>query len=374
MRILIFTDWFEPAYKAGGPVRSVVNLVRHLSHHDEVFVFTADRDLDDLEPFDDIDADQWITREGFKVFYASKGRMTFSLVRKVIRDINPNWIYLNSMFSNMIIPLMVAFQSGKVIMAPRGMLKPSALSHKYLKKFFYCAFLRLMGIEKYIRFHALDLQEVSEIRKIFPNAGEIKVAPNIPSKISSHTEWLEKKPGKLIILFSARLHPIKNLDFLLGLMKGVEGEVDLKIAIIREDEAYYRECLSLSEKLPANVSVTWMMDLPTDDIVKLLKTVHLFVLPTKGESFGHSICEALSVGCPVLISDQTPWKALLQRKAGMELPLQQGLFVEAINLFVEMTTEEWTSFSEGARKMYNEYMNKSDPALHYQKLFSRHES
>jgi glycosyltransferase involved in cell wall biosynthesis len=185
---------------------------------------------------------------------------------------------------------------------------------------------------------------------------------------------LEKKPGKLIILFSARLHPIKNLDFLLGLMKGVKGEVDLKIAIIREDEAYYRECLSLLEKLPANVSVTWMMDLPTDDIVKLLKTVHLFVLPTKGESFGHSICEALSVGCPVLISDQTPWKALLQRKAGMELPLQQGLFVEAINLFVEMTTEEWTSFSEGARKMYNEYTNKSDPALHYQKLFSRHES
>jgi len=157
-------------------------------------------------------------------------------------------------------------------------------------------------------------------------------------------------------------------------MKGVKGEVDLKIAIIREDETYYRECLSLAEKLPANVSVTWMMDLPTDDIVKLLKTVHLFVLPTKGESFGHSICEALSVGCPVLISDQTPWKALLQRKAGMELPLQQELFVEAINSFVEMSGAEWQSFSEGAADLAIEYMNKSDPAIFYSKLFSRHES
>jgi glycosyltransferase involved in cell wall biosynthesis len=374
LRILIFTDWFEPAYKAGGPVRSVVNMVRYLSHHDDVFVFTADRDLDDLEPFDEIAVDEWIKIDGIKVFYGSPGRMTFAQIRKVIREINPDWVYLNSMFSNMIIPLMVAYQSGKIIMAPRGMLKPSALSHKYFKKYFYCAFLRFMGIEKYIRFHALDLQEVGEISKVFPKAGEIMVAPNIASGISRRTETMGKNPGKLVALFSARLHPIKNLDFLLRIMKGVKGEVSLKIAIIREDESYFRECLSLSEKLPANVSVTWMIDLPPDDILKLLKTVHLFVLPTKGESFGHSIFEALSVGCPVLISDQTPWKGLFQRKAGMELPLQQELFVEAINSFVEMSGAEWQSFSEGAADLAIEYMDKSDPAIYYSKLFSRHES
>lgn len=308
MKILIITDWFEPAFKAGGPVKSVVNMVRHLTLQNEVYVFTADRDLGDQKAFEGVSIDQWISRDGFNLYYYSPGKMTFSVVRKVIREINPNWIYLNSMFSNMLIPLLVAYQSGKIIMAPRGMLKPSALSHKYLKKYFYCAFLRLMGIEKYIRFHALDLHEVSEIRKVFPNAGEILMAPNIPSSINLRAVKLEKKPGKLIVLFSARLHPIKNLDFLLGLMKGVKGEVDLKIAIIREDEAYYRECLSLSEKLPANVSVTWMMDLPPDDILKLLKTVHLFVLPTKGRVLGIPFMKPYLLGVRFSLATRPPGK------------------------------------------------------------------
>ncbi len=373
MRILIFTDWFEPAYKAGGPVKSVVNLVSHLSHHNEVYVFTADRDLNDEKPFGDISINQWISRGRVKIFYHSPGRLSFGFVKKLIGEINPNWIYLNSMFSNMIIPLLVAYQSGKIIMAPRGMLKPSALSHKYLKKFLYCFFLRLMGIERHIRFHALDLQEDSEIRKVFPNAGEIIVAPNIPSSFTQRIVKLEKIPGKLIVLFSARLHPIKNLDFLLELMEGITEEVDLKIAIIREDEGYYSKCLSLSQKLPANVSVSWMVDLNPYQILQVLQSVHLFILPTQGESFGHSIFEALSVGCPVLISDQTPWRKLFDRKAGMDLPLQKELFIKAINFFASMTEDDWKKFSEGAVKLSTTYMSMSDPLLHYNKLFSKYE-
>jgi glycosyltransferase involved in cell wall biosynthesis len=34
----------------------------------------------------------------------------------------------------------------------------------------------------------------------------------------------------------------------------------------------------------------------------------LFVLPTRGENFGHVIIESLNVGTPVLLSDRTPWQ------------------------------------------------------------------
>ena len=45
-RLLIFCDWFEPGYKAGGPVRSIVNLVKTLENDLEIYIFTSDRECE----------------------------------------------------------------------------------------------------------------------------------------------------------------------------------------------------------------------------------------------------------------------------------------------------------------------------------------
>src|SRR5690606_35406238 len=48
-----------------------------------------------------------------------------------------------------------------------------------------------------------------------------------------------------------------------------------------------------------------------------------FLLPTRGENYGHVIAEALSVGTPVLISDQSPWRELQSDDLGWDLPLTE---------------------------------------------------
>jgi glycosyltransferase involved in cell wall biosynthesis len=40
----------------------------------------------------------------------------------------------------------------------------------------------------------------------------------------------------------------------------------------------------------------------------ILSKYEAFILLTKGENFGHSIYEALSVGTPVIITNKTPWQ------------------------------------------------------------------
>jgi glycosyltransferase involved in cell wall biosynthesis len=40
-------------------------------------------------------------------------------------------------------------------------------------------------------------------------------------------------------------------------------------------------------------------------------------------SYGHVICEALTSGCPVLISDQTPWQDLEADGIGWDIPLRE---------------------------------------------------
>ena len=42
----------------------------------------------------------------------------------------------------------------------------------------------------------------------------------------------------------------------------------------------------------------------------------VFYFPTKSENFGQVIWESLSSGCPVLISDQTPWNNIENHRVG----------------------------------------------------------
>ena len=42
----------------------------------------------------------------------------------------------------------------------------------------------------------------------------------------------------------------------------------------------------------------------------------VFYFPTKSENFGQVIWESLSCGCPVLISDQTPWNNIENHHVG----------------------------------------------------------
>ncbi len=77
----------------------------------------------------------------------------------------------------------------------------------------------------------------------------------------------------------------------------------------------------------------------------------LFFLPTLGENFGHVILEALCAGCPVLISDQTPWRGLEEKGVGWDLSLSKPeMFREVLQRCVDMNDEEYMKWSERARE------------------------
>ncbi|HEV3413649.1 MAG TPA: glycosyltransferase, partial [Puia sp.] len=123
-------------------------------------------------------------------------------------------------------------------------------------------------------------------------------------------------------IFVARLVSIKNLLFFLRtLSAGVRSTVGLTVVGPVEDKGYWQECQALIAQLPANISVDYLGPRRNDELMPLLQQHHIFVLPTTGENFGHSIFEALLAGRPVLISDQTPWLGLTAKQAGWDLPL-----------------------------------------------------
>lgn len=375
-KVLVMVDWFEPGFKAGGPIRSAVNFADQLDGVLDIHVLTTDRDLGDVVPYADVVADQWTARGGHHVFHASPGRLGWSSLRSIIRGVAPDHLYLNSMFSLpfTILPLLMRRMGAlnmHVVLAPRGMLRASALAHKAGKKKMFLLACKLLGLFKGVSFHATDAQEEADVRRIFGRGTEVFLAGNLPARLKPLGELPVKEPGALRMLFVGRIHPIKNLDFLLCALQGVHGKVELTVVAPIEDQVYWSSCTSAMEKLGPNIHVRVLQHVPHAQIEEHILLNHIFALPTKGENFGHAIYEAISAGRPVLISDQTPWRGLEARKAGWDLPISDAsLFRERIERMVGMGQEEYGQWCHGAWNLAHDYQDQDALRASYTNQFS----
>ncbi len=71
-KILMFTDWYEPGFKAGGPIQACRNVVAGLKGTYDFFILCSDRDLGDQVPYKGIPVNQWIQIETrVNIWYAS---------------------------------------------------------------------------------------------------------------------------------------------------------------------------------------------------------------------------------------------------------------------------------------------------------------
>lgn len=375
--VLVFIDWFDPGYKAGGPIRSAVNFAKHMQHECDVYIFTGDRDLGAYAAYQGIQVDEWLTYdERVKVFYCTPEHLNMTTIARVTDYVKPAVIYLNSMFSKYftIYPLLLSRRNQwntKVVLAPRGMLRASALRFKPLKKKVYLKVFKFLGFHRHIFFQATDTTEYEDIKKVFGAATQGLLAPNWPGYVPPYAGSVLKKKGELKIIFIGRLHPIKNLDFLLLCLQQVQGNILLTVVGSEEDKAYAVRCREMAASLSGGMQVDFRGEIPNNQLPAIIATHHIMGLPTQGENFGHAIFEALAGGKPVLISDQTPWRNLQASKAGWDLPLNApGQFVQALQMAIDFEQAEYEQWSLGAWQQASNTINKEELKIIYQKLFN----
>ena len=299
-KILLFTDWYEPGFKAGGPIQSCKNIVNTLADAFDFYVFTSDRDLGDKYPYQNIQTDTWLSlSNGAKIFYAAPQFLKPSNIRNAITDLQPDIVYLNSMFSSSfsLLPLWILRSlkfKGKIVLAPCGMLNTSAVSRKKWKKKIFLSLFSLTRISKRIVFHATDKQEESDIHKYFKSSAHVCLIENIPN---ANALWSarHKKFGDLKCVFLSRIHPIKNLLYAINVIKSVAGcTVQFDVYGPIEDAKYFEKCREAVSRANPHTQINFKGPIANVDVFKTLKDYHLFFLPTQGENFGHVIFEALT--------------------------------------------------------------------------------
>ncbi len=375
--ILILSDWYIPGYKAGGPIRSCSAFVDKFRNNFKISIVTSDRDLGENIPYKNITSDKWINLyTDTKIIYLSKGRANFRSIKQIISYETYDFIYLNSMYSYYfsILPLILVLLSGnfkKIVLAPRGMLSKGSLSIKFWKKKLFISLFRFLRLHSKIIFHATNIKEKHDIERVFGFMTKIVQINNIIDKPSEKAIKNKEEKSIINMVSVTRVSPVKNILYLLELIKNSHCEIKLSIYGSTNDISYYNKCLSYLNNNGLKDRVSFQEEVPHKEIKSILARAHFFILPSLGENFGYAIYESMASGTPVIISDKTPWRELEERKAGWDIPLEQkNNFVEVINKCAAMDQEEYNEWSLGAYNYAKEYYEKNDPTRAYLELFS----
>ena len=80
-KILISTEFYPPAFRAGGPVKSVSNLVNILKKKYEIYIITSAKDLNQSTYMDIEKINVWIKKDGINIIYVgSKLNILINLI------------------------------------------------------------------------------------------------------------------------------------------------------------------------------------------------------------------------------------------------------------------------------------------------------
>lgn len=367
-KLLIFVPFYLPGSKAGGPIKSVTNIINEISSDISVYLVTRNHDYNERATYD-LAYNRWLQRGNSYVYYVqSKYNFIFHLIQ-LVRDLKPNLIYLNSFFepkySILIVFLRIigAIKVDKLIIAPRGELYPGALKlHKtkfrsFLKPF-YLKLASLLNIYRNVHWHSTSIEETEQIIKIFKSVSRHRIiqAENISYMKQFHSsKAIERMNEEIKIIFLSRIVKKKNLYYALQVLMATTVSIDFDIYGPIEDEAYWQECLDLVKKMPNNVSIKYQGIVKPDEIDSIFKKYDLLFLPTLGENYGHVIFEALLNNTKVLISDQTPWRNLEIDGIGWDIPLYEfDRFVEIIQSFEILDND----FNEQVLQLFREGLTK----------------
>lgn len=349
IKVLIFTGFYLPGYKGGGPIKTIKNLVNQADQGVSYCLVTRDRDLGDRSPYKNITHNAWNQVGNAKVWYLPMGVVGLLQATRVLVQRDHDVVYLNSFFSVRfsLIPLLVnRALCQKVLLAPRGEFSSGALGLKPMRKRLFLMLYTFLGLHRGLVFQASNEYESEDIRKALGPNVDIQVAENVGAQDFAKN-FEERTDGALRVVFVSRIVPMKNLLVALEVLKNVRQPVDYHIFGPIEDVEYWAKCEAAMSTLPSHVQIKYEGELNSDAVVKTMSRYDLFFMPTKGENYGHVMAEALCAGLPLLIADTTPWRDLQRKGIGWDLPLNNlDGFSAAIDELAGMPADEHKAMRE----------------------------
>jgi glycosyltransferase involved in cell wall biosynthesis len=347
LKIIHITPSYKPAYIYGGPIQSVAKLCEALVGlgTDDVQVLTTTANgTTEL----DVKIGRPVLVEGVKVSYFKRWTkdhshfspgLLWSLRKEILHYIQHNkpintkpvvhihaWWNLVSLLSCYV----AKWYKVPVVLSPRGML--TAYTQNNRNSSFKKLLHNIIGkkLLQYCHVHATSEQEKRDILEII-TPKSITVIPNLANLTSEASsikyqisgikyqvpsikyqvpgikyQVLRRdnfKPSFFKLIFLSRIEEKKGLELLFDALSLLD--IDWQLIIAGSGKEGYVESLKLkAEHLQLNQRINWIGQITDQDKYSLMAEQDLLVLSSYNENFANVVIESLSVGTPVLVSDQ----------------------------------------------------------------------
>lgn len=370
-KILIFSEYYLPGYKSGGGMRTIVNIVRQLNNRYEFFIVTKDHDgKSDKTPYENINYGEWNYIDGAKVFYLTNKEIGFSKILELFNEVNPDVLYSNSYFSIFDIHLLLLKRLGRIrkipyLISPCGELSKDSFRIGTIKKNVFVFLAKLFNFHKGITWKASSEVEKNQIVEILGNKENIEIAPDLIAEYNFNVDKAITKPlktkGYVSMVFLSRFNKKKNFKFILENLFEIEGSIDIDIYGPIDDQVYWSECQNIIKTLSKNIKIEYKGSVSHSEVVETIKKYQFFVLPTQHENFGHVVLEALAAGCPLLMSDRTPWQNLEEKGIGWSIKLEEKIsWQKVLQECIDMNNERYTEMSINGQKFLKQWVTSND--------------
>jgi glycosyltransferase involved in cell wall biosynthesis len=307
LKILQICAAYKPAFIYGGPTMSVSMLAEQLARagiSTEVFTTTANG-KNELQ----VSPTQPTMVDGVSVRYfrrVTKDHTHFSpsLLKQLWKEsLDFDLIHIHAWWNLVsIFACMIALMRNvPVLVSPRGTLSEYSFQNKNIG--IKWAIHNLLG--KYLLnrcyIHVTSERENNTVRCLI-HPKSITVQPNfvkLPAKIALRNNIAS---SCLRLLFFSRIEEKKGLDILFDAVAKVA--VPFKLTIAGDgDKDYIEHLKTIAVNNNIADKINWA-GFYNENKFDVLRQHDLFVLPSYDENFGNTVIESLSVGTPVLISEQ----------------------------------------------------------------------
>lgn len=329
MKILHVVPTYLPAWRYGGPIRSIHNLCRALdARGHEVHVYTTNVDGPNDIP---VSTQEAVNIDGVNVWYfpVSFRRLYRSMpMRAAFKDnmASFDFVHLHSLF---LWPTWSAARAAEAknipyCVAPRGMLVKDLVKRKSAAlKRAWLTLIERQSLERASFIHATSELEADEARAFRFRLPPIEVVANgveLP-RLTPTSPTLKNVSNRqsASVLFLGRVNWKKGLDRLIPALKNIPNT---ELLIAGNDEENYRgilETIAYREGVQNRVRFLGMVDTAAKTV--LFQKADLLILPSYSENFGNVILEAWAAGCPVAVTKEVGLAAIIaETGAGAVVP------------------------------------------------------
>lgn len=330
MRLLHVVPTYVPAWRYGGPIKSVHGLCRALARRGhEVTVATTSVDGDGES---DVPLDRAVDLDGVRVryfraafprrIYRSPAMAAFLEEAIASHDV----VHLHSVF---LWPTSAAARIARrrlvpYFLSPRGMLVRDLVeTRSTLAKRAWIALFERRNVEAAAAIHATSALEAAELAAFgFRLPPVIEIPNGIDAPEQEARGPAPAVPGDLpsaFVLFVGRINWKKGLE---SLLQALVSATEVRLVLAGNDEDGYRARLeALAERLGVRDRVRYVgfVDGPAKDA--LMRRATAVVLTSRSENFGNALLEAMAIGTPVVTTPAVGLAQIVARaRCGLVVP------------------------------------------------------